>query len=293
MPVSFSQASLPIAAPPTPFFQPQQFNSSGQNPQQVIAAADAAATVNSMTYLASQPKYYFQLWIGDYSRGSAFTTTTIDTKDGITLPLPSNIVDNHGVQYDQSPLGVFIGTGLNEYLKTTKSATDLIGAAITSSIPGSIGGPLSTVTGYSPNQFLTILLRGPQYKTHSFNWNLAPRNAIEARNLKNIIRKLHNSAAPSVVEAGFLFKFPKIFQLAFMPNSQYLLKFKPAVLTGITVDYTSGGAPSFLRALNDPASGGVNPPSHVALSMKFLELEFWLQNDFSDSADPFDVHGSA
>lgn len=144
--------------------------------------------------------------------------------------------------------------------------------------------------GYSPNQFLTILLEGPRYKEYRFEWLLAPKNEQESASIKEIIRSFNNYMAPGLAAGGAIFTFPKIFKPAIMPNSRYMYKFKPSVLQGMEVNYTGGGQAAFYR--ESPALGeGGRPPESVQLSMSFMELEFWLTGDFKDNNDPYDTAG--
>lgn len=281
----------------------------------IRASQQNIAGLNINRYLTETTKYYMSLAIGDYGRQDIFTITPIvSTTDAIILPLPLKIVDHHGVTFDETPLGPFLGesaeaitTGMNKVnsvLKTNWTATDVLSAAAGavgsgivdvaigaagSAIPPGISNIASAI-GYSPNQFLTILLRGPQYKRFDFSWNFSPRNIGESQRLNQILNRLHNAAAPSLSFTNILFKFPKIFQISFMPNSQYLVKFKPAALTDIITDYTGAGQPSFYRQMD--SGSGLNAPTHVNVTLRFLELEFWLSGNWQNSTSPTDTHNT-
>lgn len=137
--------------------------------------------------------------------------------------------------------------------------------------------------GITPNYFLTVMLQGPRYKRYSFTWTVSPRSQQESDEIKKIITTLKNCAAPSIV-GGVFFTFPNVFWLSFLPNSQYLYKFKPAVLEAITVDYAAGGAPAFYNS---------GAPVSMTINMVFHELEFWLNGDHNDSNDPTAITGNA
>lgn len=172
-----------------------------------------------------------------------------------------------------SSVGAAAATGLNLTTPTTnaKGEKNILGG-----IP--IGGVLQALTGYAPNEFLTILLTGPKYKQHQFTWILSPRNPTESEIVRKIIFILNSAMAPSIKLQGALFGFPKIFRLGFFPNSKMLYRFKPAVLESFTVDYAGAGqGPTFYRS-ND-VSGKSNAPETVAIRLQFLELEFWLNRD--------------
>jgi hypothetical protein len=147
------------------------------------------------------------------------------------------------------------------------------------------------VLGYSPNQFFTILLKGPNYKKHQFSWKFSPRNEQESRNLRLIIQKLNNYMAPGLRLSGAIFAFPQIFQLAFMPNSSYMFKFKPAVLESFVVNRAGAGMPAFYRA--SLGTDNLNAPESIEIQCSFMELEYWIAGDFKNVEDGLLGTGSA
>ena len=160
------------------------------------------------------------------------------------------------------------------------------GSAIFGGFASSLGAAANALTGgnptdaayaafgVAPNQFLTVMLKGPQYKKHEFSWKLSPRNEQESEAVRKIILTLNNAIAPGVT--GAYFTFPKVFEIKFNPNENVLYKFKPAVIESMSVNYAPSGAPAFYRRTNAPDS--------VELRLQFLELEFWLTGQFSGSS---------
>lgn len=166
------------------------------------------------------------------------------------------------------------GVGANYALSGSKEAAAIAG-----------------VLGYSPNQFFTILLKGPNYKKHQFSWKFSPRNEQESKNLRLIIQKLNNYMAPGLRLSGAIFAFPQIFQLAFMPNSSFMFKFKPAVLESFVVNYSGSGMPAFYRA--SLATNNLNAPESVEIQCSFMELEYWIAGDFKNVEDGLLGSGAA
>ena len=315
-----TQATLPNAI----------YSASPIDPASVIKNnIQALSSITSTDYLDQRPKYYMSITYGDYtSRQNLFQLGAVDYNYKITLPLPSILVDNQSVAWDRTPLGVTglaidaamsatSGQGENQvktnnslgeagYLGATTAAN--AGAAVAGYFAGKAGGKGAAgalagagaasgalniglgLAGYSPNQFLTILLRGPKYKEFSFDWEFSPKTENESKRLNTILTNLKNASAPSLALGGALFAFPKIFQLSFIPNSKYLFKFKPAVLEDIIVDYAGGGAPAFNREISTDA--GLNAPAEFRVKMKFLELEFWLNGQYNETYDPLDTHSN-
>lgn len=152
-------------------------------------------------------------------------------------------------------------------------------AALAKVLPDGIENAAYILTGYSPNQFFTVLLKGPNYKSYSFAWVLFPKNKKESDEIRRICNKIHNSKCVSTAGTGALFwKHPDIFKLSYYPNSAYLHKFKPSVLSDFQVNFSPGGSPAFY-------AGEENPPESVAISATFTELEYWLQGDYTDESE--------
>lgn len=273
-------------------------------------AATTGAGINE--FLSERPKYFFQIDLADYHRfdggGNLFQVSRSETTATYVFPLPASLVDIHAIAYDAVSLGLVTGSlvqGATNIAKSDGEARASGGAAIAAGVGGGliagginalagskvgsalVGGVanMAGLAGYTPNAFLTILLKGPQYKRHTFRWKVSPRNATESRRLRKMIVDLNNAAAPGTSFGGSLFTFPKIFRCSFMPNSSYLFKMKPAVLESIAIDYSAGGAPAFFRAGGE----GLNAPAVVEFQMNFLELEFWLNGDFNEGNDPQNV----
>lgn len=334
--IASSSGTIPTALPNA------IYSASPVDPASVIKNnIQALSSITSTDYLDQRPKYYMSLMYGDFNgRLNLFQLAAVDYQYKVTLPLPSILVDNQSVAWDRTPLGgtglaldaamsATSGQGENQvktnnalgeggYLTATAAAGGgaavagyFVGKMLGKGAKGAIAGAGAAagaldvglgVAGYSPNQFLTILLRGPKYKEFSFEWEFSPKTENESKRLNTILTNLKNASAPSLALGGALFSFPKIFQLAFVPNPKYLFKFKPAVLEDIIVDYAAGGAPSFNRTISgakradlgavlDPGDG-LNAPSEFRVKMKFLELEFWLSGQYNESNGALDTHSN-
>jgi len=146
--------------------------------------------------------------------------------------------------------------------------------------------------GWAPNQFLTIVLEGPKYKTFELHWSLTPTSPAEAEMLRAIIRGFQNAQAPGMSSTGLLWSFPKIFHIGIYPNSSFMMKYKKAVLTDFAVNLAPYGQPAFRREDPETNDGQGNPlgtPTTIQLSCKFMELEYWLENQYNDDNNPHDT----
>lgn len=281
---------------------------------------DGIQSVGTLQYPVDTPKYFMTFGVSDYTRASLTTIGTLTPIATVILPLPEQMTDTNHVDYGEAALGAF-GAAVNAIEQNSgpmmknmiSSAQRVVGArdltdaanqlnqirqnsninvgTVTSGIKGAVTNEISRlpgvselagVLGFAPNEFFTILLKGPVYKRHHFTWRFSARNPQESKNLRKIIQSFNNWKSPGTAVGGALFTFPKIFQLAFEPNSTYLYKFKPCVLEDFVIDYAGSGVPTFFRRDNE----GFNAPEHIAISMQFLELEYWLTGDFqNENAD--------
>lgn len=266
-----------------------------------------------LKFPSETPKYYMEMRMFDYSRTNLFRINIGSTKN-IILPLTQSITDHDSVDYEIAELGIAAGNTLQGGYGVKNAITNaegfdakqaalsaaqaflgagaaILGARTQPATPNSAQAlsdalinqnNAQVLTGYSPNQFFTVLLKGPKYKSYQFAWKLFPKNRQESEAINQIIIEMQNAKAVGTELNGALWSFPKLFQLAYHPNSKYLHKFKPSVLVDFTADYAPGGAASFYATPGDP-----NPPEAVLIAAQFLEIEYWLKGDYNDSNDPF------
>jgi hypothetical protein len=226
------------------------------------AIADKLRTITSEQPTLNFPttdetiRYKFKIELADYSRAGLFEIGKLNIYRRINLPLPLQMIDPHQVQYEEGkPL-----------IQTPENS--VIGSAAL--------GAAKAIAGFTTNELMVVLLKGPTFKQFELTWKLAPKNADDSDFLREIIRVLNEAMAPRMEYAGAIFKFPSIFQLSFTPNHHQLYRFKPAVLKSFVANYSSGGQPAFYKATDAPES--------VELRMTFLELEYWLSTDYSETA---------
>ena len=252
--------------------------------QDISKVETKQSDTKTMQFPSDIGRYYMTLAVSKYSRNDLFSVA-LSPENFIRLPVPKQMVDSHGVTYEQKELGTGMGAITSEALNAvggTDKATSLLnsfasvaGAAslsIASALGNKVGIPVQDIfraaTGIAPNQFLTVLLKGPQYKKHQFSWTLSPRNAAESETLRLIIANLNEYMAPGFSAAGSgFFSFPRVFELSFSPSPKMLYRFLPAVIENMSVNYAPSG-PAFYA--------GTDAPSSIELTINFLELEFWL-----------------
>lgn len=269
------------------------------------------------------PKYFTTMSISTYSRSGLTQINRTDTIASLVLPLPSKIIETNSVKYNDSfELGQLTGHALGTMQTKTwgdtvsnvfsrdqlgsilsslsREALDILGSVAAAagyanvsdylmSIKTTAGDIASILSGWSPNQFMTVLLEGPTYRRYEMTFLLSPKTPEESENIRQIDNLLNNNMAPSLSSGGGFFSFPNIFQIGLHNNSKYLSKYKPSVLTDFNIIYTPNDVPAFLA--ENAKTDNLSAPESVILTMKFLELEFWVRGDFTDSNNITDTIG--
>jgi hypothetical protein len=272
---------------------------SGGNPQIALDRLDAAGigVGKLLRFPSDTPPYFMALPIHAYSRASWRSVGTLNEEARIILPLPRDMVDNTNVRFETEALGAAGAVGLGGVGDLTNS---LQGAAVAAGLAlgkdaldklGKLGGQASkaaqgalAAAGYAVNDFMTVMLKGPEYKRRDFSWRFSPKSAEESRNLRLILQMIQNSMSTSLAGTGVgsaFFKWPKVWKPEFIfvdsPGTLALNTFrmKPSVLVDCGINYTPMGQFSPFATTKMPES--------VELRLSFLELEYWLAGDYDDN----------
>jgi len=240
-----------------------------------LKTVESSAKVGSYIFPADLGQHYMTIAVSTTTRKTSIGGGTktggiqLNTSNYIRLPLPENIKDINETEYttegavslDKLSAGISSVLGLDSFFKPLGDA--------------GIGNEIKAQTGIAPNQMLTILLKGPKYKSHSFTWKLYPRNKKESDTIASMIELLKTSSRPGRGAGSAFFLFPHLFGLSFTLNSRtnsgYMFKFKPTVLNSVIVNYTPSGQPSLYRT--------TGAPDGVELTLNFTEIEYWLSDD--------------
>ncbi len=255
------------------------------------------SSIRGLRFPLDMPKHVFNIGISSFNRIDFFSFSLI-IGSSIALPIPKQLVDNDMTTYEQEELQTAGAAAqaatrgasailsdpseIGSQMLNALSAGGLIASTLGQSALGQVMAGINSQLGQAPNQFLTVLLKGPAYKKHEFSWTLAPRNAAESEAIRNIILTLKRSMAvgkPTATGLGF-FGAPAVFGLSFLKDTggsssnvnQYLYRFKPCVLENMSVNYTPSSAPAFYA--------GTGAPDAVELRLSFLEIEFWFREDY-------------
>ena len=280
-----------------------------------LAYGDASNLYNSRQTMANQfqqqsefpsdltttTKFYMSFLFQAYEKRAINNSPFLRSTGTIRLPIPEGLKDNTAVTYSDSSLGPLAGAVLESASTNraqTGSAISSLQSAVTTvgdAFEGfagqfargfqdtGVGGAVRSYFGMTVNPYQTILFERPQFKSHSFSWKLIPKNETESGIIRDIINTFQYHSLPGVSDGiGLLFSFPSMVTVSLYPSSEFLYRFKPAVIESISVNYAPGSSPSFYRRTNAPTA--------VTITVQLKEIEYWTNRDYT--ANRFNDNGA-
>lgn len=228
----------------------------------------------------------------------------------IRLPIPENLSETTSLSYDNANLGSAMGSlieagsarteldlgtrGVTLAAGAATAAAGNAGAAVTA-VAQTAGGragaeraaPLAAnaqlladaarisagaLFGITANPYQVTLFKSPNFRTHKFSWKFIATSLEESNTLRNLVSILKYHSLPGISSAGAVFfSYPEILKINFRPSDRFLYKFKPCVVTGLTVNYAPN-SPSFVKT-----SGA---PTAIMISIDLQEIEILTKADF-------------
>lgn len=169
---------------------------------------------------------------------------------------------------------------------------------------GTLGRAIAGSFGIARNPHKVVLFSGVDFRTHSFSFDLIPKNYDEAKTIRKIIflMKYHGSPSteglqnttlplPSIGADTFtftdtalgdqaskhFFQYPNLFRIYFRHSPQEddwervnLFRLADCFLTRFSVNYHPANTPSYARP---PEEGNLPLPTAVRIEMTFTETE--------------------
>lgn len=143
--------------------------------------------------------------------------------------------------------------------------------------------------GIVPNSNMELLFTGPTLRSFQFGYKMSPRNSLEAKDVRKIIRFFKQGMAPRKVNEGnspagnrsLFLSTPNVFKLQYKTSNKTikgLNKFKICALTGFAVDYAPDGN---WASYEDPSSPG--QPVSMSIGLSFQEIEPVYANDYQEN----------
>jgi hypothetical protein len=248
---------------------------------------------------AEVPLHYCRLSMKEYSRPSPFSQHTTETMGVIRLPMPSQLIDEYGMQLNQAEFDLLgnynnvpqtLAAGQNKLDEITKEYNAggftgkliekvvLQAAAIAPSLSDTgLGKFGQSQTGMVRNPHLTTIFQGVHLKTYSFTWRLSPTSDAEAREINTMLNTIKAYMHPKFLAGGFALEYPYIANLEFEVGDvaySQLPKVRDSFITKLDVNTSAGGSIAFYRDGN---------PVAIDISMGFQEIDILTREDFIDS----------
>ena len=194
-------------------------------------------------------------------------STDIDKRSigSVILPIPAGIQDSVSVRFgdgSMSPLDMAkanvaltavqdLGEGAKEVGNQARKIADAFNdtkGALAAVIAGMASGSselLTRTTGAIANPNMELLFGGPNLRTFSFQFLLAPRDKDEAMTVIKILRFFKQGMSPIRTKSRLFMKSPHTFSLSYRnsegKNHKYLNKFKECALSSFGVNYAPNG----------------------------------------------------
>lgn len=155
-------------------------------------------------------------------------------------------------------------------------------------LPGDLARQASGVAGAVANPLQTLSFNGVALKSYSFTWELYPSSPQDSKQIRKIVQTLKRKALPEIANGlgtegsggaqglnrAFL-KYPSVVRINLLGvDESYFVRFKPAMISNVDVNYGGGSAPAILK-------GG--RPAAVQLSITFNELNIHTAEDYEES----------
>ncbi len=235
-------------------------------------------------------KYYMSLRFVKYTKRAISDRKVITNKGVIHLPIPNQLNDTTSLNYPTVEIGPVLGAftevATSGPLGLYGAAAEGIAAGVAQNIIGNLPGgqeilnATSAVSGHAINPFLTVVFKGPQFKTHSFSWKFFPKSKQESDILTKIVQTIKYHILPGLTSlSGVIFEYPEMVNITISPSEENLYKFKPCIVKSLNVNYAPSGGPSFFK-------NSLAAPTGIELKIELQEIEYFTKMDIDPDATP-------
>ena len=221
------------------------------------------------------------------------------TKCHIALPLPENLTDSVGINYETADLGLAAigaagGAKTAEALKKVLSqgeaqaeGKDTGGPTVAGTaeyavrslaqVSGSVSGILNLAAGNVPNPFQTALFKNVEIRQHNFTFRLVPETPEDSLMITKIVSELKYRALPGKTsDSSFLTMPDEVDVMFFGTNALY--GFARCVIKRVQVNYAPQNVPAFFK--NTPEGKLIGAPQAVELQLELSEIEQLSRDSF-------------
>jgi hypothetical protein len=256
----------------------------------------------SLVFPTDLGKYFMSFQFVRYTRSDPSMNAKKSLMDSFYLPIPDNLKENTSLQYNHNPLGTVAGgfeqmiregklevpslreTGLasSQYAgnilgvaaalmtRGGRRMQNAVGAAAMAAANEGVRRSIQLNAGMVLNPFSAVTFDNVNFRTHSFQWKLAPTSQSESDILYHIKRLVNKRILP--FRNTITFDYPDLVMVKIHPSDFYLYSFKPCFITNFSVDFAPSQVPAFYR--------NTSAPVEVVMSMNLIETEIWTSQDF-------------
>lgn len=214
-------------------------------------------------------------------------------KETIALYVPNRLQARYSMNYQDSDLAFLQGAaqavenaGNMAKAVATFDASGAKGAAkglgnaavaAALSAPGTYGDLLSAASGLAMNPKKEQIFKGVDFRTFSFEYQFAPRNERESKEVQEIIKMFKLHMHPEYDDKdNYLFIYPSEFDIYYYQagkENMNLFRHTSCVLTEMTVDYTPN---SSFSTFTDGS------PTQINMTLIFKELAILTKDQILD-----------
>ena len=240
-------------------------------------------------------RYFCAFEFRKYQRPAPQLVATDINLKTIFLPIPRNLVETHGISYENAPLGS-VG-GIADALQKGEGGAMAVGALTGDTLLKNLQkiNPLDTgagnaaatfiqqAYGFAANPHLSVLFKGGTLREHTFSWVFAPESEKESYEIKEIINDFRRFSLPTFFgDTTAVFDYPAMCKVRFFPwasgnpsGANYendLYAIKQCMIENIVVNYAPNGIPSFFTRSD--------LPTMIELEVQLQEIEYFTAEDF-------------
>ena len=168
-------------------------------------------------------------------------------------------------------------SGLQKFVPKFGAAGLATSKAFATIAPKNMVSSIEAGLGNLFNPVLAASFKGPNLRSHNFEWRVVPRNAAESKSLNDIIRQIRRAIHPSLTglvgpNGNLAMEYPEICTCALlMPDNDQNIFYKPALISSFKVDHSEGGL-AFFQNTGNPVS--------YKITMIMTELDIISKEDF-------------
>lgn len=237
--------------------------------------------------------------IADNPEGAAAGAATAQSKLEKFGSHVSQTFRENGAMKGAAKLAGEFQSGVGAGLELGGDSAKLFAAYLARNFSGDIGKTIAMDAGMAINPSETLAFEGVDLKSYTFDWDLYPESKADSDRIKELVRALKRRILPTTSGGGFGESAASLFpegairnaaesgplQRMFLsyPDSVYINlvgvdgshfpQFKPAMCTGMDVDYGAAGSMVI-------AKGG--RPAAVNISLSFSELVIHTAEDYGE-----------